>query len=153
MEEGVMDSDFSLVIMCVISLAVFGLLIAVAVNLIKKSNDDARNAEMMVNQMMQSIPQDKQMLYMMQYNNVKKNSTTAVLLALFLGGLGIHKFYLSQTGMGIVYLLFSWTTIPAVVAFFEAFVISGQVGKYNQQKAMELAAMLGGNANSMMFVR
>lgn len=34
-----------------------------------------------------------------------KSKTTAVLLAFFLGGLGIHRFYLKETGMGILYLL------------------------------------------------
>lgn len=37
----------------------------------------------------------------------KKNKTTAGLLALFLGGLGVHKFYLGQTLAGVLYLLFS----------------------------------------------
>lgn len=44
----------------------------------------------------------------------------AGICALFLGGLGIHKFYLGQTVWGIVYLLFCWTFIPAIVSFFEA---------------------------------
>jgi TM2 domain-containing membrane protein YozV len=34
-----------------------------------------------------------------------KNKTAAGLLAIFLGGLGIHKFYLGYTGPGLVYLL------------------------------------------------
>ena len=34
-----------------------------------------------------------------------KNRTAAGLLAIFLGGLGIHKFYLGFTGPGLVYLL------------------------------------------------
>lgn len=34
-----------------------------------------------------------------------KNKIVAALLAFFLGGFGAHKFYLGQTGMGIVYLL------------------------------------------------
>jgi TM2 domain-containing membrane protein YozV len=48
-----------------------------------------------------------------------KNKTTAALLAFFLGGLGAHKFYLGQTGVGIAYLIFCWTCIPAIIAFFE----------------------------------
>jgi len=51
-----------------------------------------------------------------------KSKTTAGLLALFLGGIGAHHFYLGQTGLGILYLLFFWTFIPAIVAFFEALV-------------------------------
>ncbi|MGM9508565.1 TM2 domain-containing protein [Larkinella sp. GY13] len=35
-----------------------------------------------------------------------KSKSTAALLAFFLGGLGIHKFYLRQTGWGVAYLLF-----------------------------------------------
>jgi TM2 domain-containing membrane protein YozV len=51
-----------------------------------------------------------------------KSKTTAGLLALFLGGFGAHHFYLGNIGLGILYLLFFWTFIPAIVAFFEALV-------------------------------
>ena len=48
-----------------------------------------------------------------------KNRVAAALFAFFLGGLGVHKFYLGQVGMGILYLLFCWTFIPSIVAFIE----------------------------------
>lgn len=48
-----------------------------------------------------------------------KDKTTAGVLALLLGGIGGHKFYLGQTGAGIVYLLFCWTLIPGLIAFIE----------------------------------
>lgn len=48
-----------------------------------------------------------------------KNRIVAAILAFFVGGFGIHKFYLGQIGWGIVYLLFCWTFIPALVAFIE----------------------------------
>ncbi len=51
-----------------------------------------------------------------------KSRVAAALLAFFLGGIGVHKFYLGQTGLGILYLLFCWTFIPAIIAFIEAIV-------------------------------
>ena len=49
-----------------------------------------------------------------------RSKVVAGLFALFLGGLGIHKFYLGQIGWGVAYLLFCWTFIPAIISFFEA---------------------------------
>lgn len=48
-----------------------------------------------------------------------RDKTTAGILALLAGGLGVHKFYLGKPGMGIVYFLFCWTLIPGFVAFIE----------------------------------
>jgi TM2 domain-containing membrane protein YozV len=50
-----------------------------------------------------------------------KSKLTAVILTFFLGGFGIHKFYLGQAKQGILYVLFCWTMIPALIAFFEFF--------------------------------
>lgn len=49
----------------------------------------------------------------------QKSRIVAAVLAFFLGGFGIHKFYLGQIGWGIIYLIFCWTFIPAIVAFIE----------------------------------
>jgi len=52
-----------------------------------------------------------------------KSKVAFVLLALFLGGLGIHRMYIGDVGLGILYLLFCWTGIPLVIAMVEALVI------------------------------
>jgi TM2 domain-containing membrane protein YozV len=78
---------------------------------------------------------------MMQYNNSKKDPTVAVLLSLFLGAFGAHKFYMGKTGMGILYLIFSWTTIPAFLGLVEAFTLSEKVAKHNEETALELSVM------------
>lgn len=52
----------------------------------------------------------------------KKSRVTAGILALLLGGLGIHKFYLDKVGLGLVYLLFCWTFIPAIIAGVEGII-------------------------------
>lgn len=60
---------------------------------------------------------------MIQLGSIAPNGRSklaAVLLAFFLGGFGIHKFYLGQTGWGVIYLLLCWTFIPAFVSIIEA---------------------------------
>lgn len=52
-----------------------------------------------------------------------KNKFVAAVIALILGWLGIHKFYLGESGAGVLYLLFCWTGIPAIIAFFECIVL------------------------------
>jgi TM2 domain-containing membrane protein YozV len=51
-----------------------------------------------------------------------KNKIAAGLLGIFLGGIGIHKFYMGKIGMGILYLLFCWTGIPALIGFIEGII-------------------------------
>ncbi len=51
-----------------------------------------------------------------------RNKSVAGLLAIFLGGLGIHKFYLGHYIAGILYLIFCWTYIPGIIGFFEGLV-------------------------------
>ena len=51
-----------------------------------------------------------------------KERVLAVVLAVLLGAFGAHRFYLGHIGLGLLYLLFFWTFIPAIVAFVEAIV-------------------------------
>ncbi len=54
-----------------------------------------------------------------------KDKTTAAVLAIFLGGLGIHKFYMGggSTKWGVIYLVFCWTFIPAILSFIEGVIL------------------------------
>ena len=53
-------------------------------------------------------------------NNKKAvNKVIYCVLALLLGWIGAHKFYAGKIAAGILYLLFSWTCIPAIIAFIE----------------------------------
>lgn len=50
-----------------------------------------------------------------------KSKTTAAVLAFFLGSFGVHRFYLGQAGLGILYLVFCWTFIPTIIALIDFF--------------------------------
>lgn len=48
-----------------------------------------------------------------------RNKIIAALLAFFAGAFGVHRFYLGQIGKGFLYLLFSWTLIPSIIAIID----------------------------------
>ena len=52
-------------------------------------------------------------------NSSGRNKVVAGVLALLLGGIGVHKFYLGKGVQGILYLLFCWTFIPALLGLVE----------------------------------
>ena len=80
-----------------------------------------------------------------EYKQASKDETVGVLLALFLGGLGIHKFYMGQTTAGVLYLVFSWTGIPTIIGFVECFLMPGRVRTYNAMQAQMIAAGIMGS--------
>lgn len=49
-----------------------------------------------------------------------KDKNIAGILSLFLGWLGIHRFYLGQAGLGIVYLLLFWTPVIWILSLIDA---------------------------------
>lgn len=48
-----------------------------------------------------------------------REKTTAALMGMLLGGIGMHQFYLGNNGRGIFYIVFCWTFIPSILGFFE----------------------------------
>ncbi len=84
-----------------------------------------------------------QAIFYQQYAAVRRDEVVGVLLALFLGGFGMHHFYLRRTGLGILYLCFSWTPFPWVLGFIECFFMPGRVREYNAIQAAAIASTLG----------
>ena len=50
------------------------------------------------------------------------NKTTYVLFAIFLGSFGVHKFYSKKILAGVLYAVFSFTGIPAILGFIEGII-------------------------------
>jgi TM2 domain-containing membrane protein YozV len=93
-------------------------------------------------QLMHSMSDGQRLLFQSEMTRVRKDPTTGVLLTFFLGGFGAHHFYLGKTLLGLLYLCFFWTFIPALVAFVELFLMSSRVKAYNEQRANEIAARI-----------
>ena len=77
-----------------------------------------------------------------EYERARKDEVIGVLLAVFLGGLGIHHFYLRRDGLGVLYLVFFWTGIPALLGFIECFFMPGRVRQYNAAQAMFISSQI-----------
>jgi TM2 domain-containing membrane protein YozV len=90
---------------------------------------------------------------LMQYDAAKKSALIAYLLWFFLGGLGVHRFYLGRTGSGIamaIISVLSWITVYIGIGFIglavigiwwlvDAFLIPGITTRVNQELATRLA--------------
>lgn len=68
-----------------------------------------------------------------------KDKNIASLLAFFFGIFGVHRFYLGQTGLGILYLFFFWTLIPALIGLIDSIIFLSMDSddfdmKYNRKK-------------------
>ncbi len=94
--------------------------------------------------LMQDLTEHECVLFLTELNGKQKNGTVAVLLALLLGGVGGHRFYMGQTGLGILYICFSWTLVPACVALAECFFMSRRVRVHNRAMASNIALRLTG---------
>jgi TM2 domain-containing membrane protein YozV len=90
--------------------------------------------------LMKDMTDTQKMLFQSELLKVKKDRNVAFLLTLFFGGFGVHHFYLSKIGFGILYLLFCWALIPFLIAFIELFFIMKRVDNFNSQKAHEIAS-------------
>ncbi len=84
-----------------------------------------------------------QAIFYQQYEIVRRDEIVGILLALFLGTFGIHHFYLRRTGLGILYICFSWSGIPTILGFIECFFMPGRVREFNAVQAAGIAATLG----------
>jgi len=52
-----------------------------------------------------------------------RSRIVAAVLALLFGWFGMHKFYLGRTSAGVLYLVFFWTVVPALLALIDAIML------------------------------
>lgn len=60
---------------------------------------------------------------------MRRSKTIAVVLALFLGGLGAHLYYTGRPFRATLYLLFCWTLVPSFLALIDAALILAGIQK------------------------
>ena len=105
---------------------------------------------------MRDLTEQERTLFLAELGGSRRDTTVAVLLCLFLGGLGAHRFYLGQPLLGILYIccfipywilsMLLFFGIPLILPFFvlivEAFLLGGRVHNYNDRTAQQIASRL-----------
>jgi TM2 domain-containing membrane protein YozV len=77
-----------------------------------------------------------------EYEYSRRDEVIGVLLAIFLGAFGVHQFYLGRAGLGILYICLSWSGLPAIAGWIEAFFMPRRVRNYNAQQANRIASQI-----------
>jgi len=63
----------------------------------------------------------------------KKSRGVAIALSYFLGIFGGHQFYLGKTKRGLIYLVFSWTTIPFFLGLYDGYKYFRNPGWFSEE--------------------
>jgi TM2 domain-containing membrane protein YozV len=113
--------------------------------LFRKSKQANEESDRVFEANLTSLSDGSKASYVLTYNARKKSAVVALLLAIFLGGIGGHKFYLGNLVLGVLYLVFCWTGIPSIVALVEAFTVADTVRTINKISADELMIIVEGS--------
>jgi TM2 domain-containing membrane protein YozV len=86
--------------------------------------------------MMQDLNEQQRMLFMSQYDSVKKDRGTVLVLSVLLGGMGVDRFMIGDVGMGILKLL--TLGLCGILWLIDIFTIRGKVDDLNRKNANEI---------------
>lgn len=87
---------------------------------LKKMNTPQEEENEMTNDQLQNeiLKEQLAQLKSMKADSNKPSLTVYLLLALFLGGVGAHDFYVGKPVTGLIKLAFCWTGIPTIISLF-----------------------------------
>jgi len=78
---------------------------------------------------------EQQVAFYQQFEDNRMSDVAALWLCLFAGAFGIHKFYMKEYIVGVLYVLFFWTGIPFILSLIDLFRIKGQISRINSNYA------------------
>ena len=80
----------------------------------------------------------EQMVFENEFELRCRQPSLGVVYALLLGWFGYHRFWLDDRKGGLVFLIFSWTLIPALFSIFDALCMRELCTGYNNKLAKQL---------------
>ena len=90
---------------------------------LKKMNTPHQEENKMSNEQLQNEVLKEQLaqLKSLKDDSNKQSLMVYLLLALCLGGIGAHDFYVGKPVKGLIKLAFCWTGIPSIISLFNIF--------------------------------
>lgn len=87
---------------------------------LKKMNTPQQEEKEMTTEQLQNeiLKEQLTQLKSMKEDSNKPSLMVYLLLALFLGGIGAHDFYVGKPVKGLIKLVFCWTGIPTIISLF-----------------------------------
>jgi TM2 domain-containing membrane protein YozV len=89
-----------------------------------------------VQMMTKGLSEQQKMMFMSQYDSVKKDPGTLLVLSVLFGTLGVDRFMLGDMGMGIL-KLFTFGGC-GILWLIDIFTIKGKVNEYNRKQANQI---------------
>ena len=80
----------------------------------------------------------EQMVFENEFELRCRQPSLGVVYALLLGWFGYHRFWLNDRKSGVVFLVFSWTLLPALFSIFDALCMRELCTGYNNKLAKQL---------------
>ena len=80
----------------------------------------------------------QQMVFDNEFELRCRQPSLGVVYALLLGWFGFHRFWLNDRQGGLVFLVFSWTLLPALFSIFDALCMRELCTGYNNRLAKQL---------------
>lgn len=98
---------------------------------LKNMNTSHKEEKEMTNDQLQNeiLKEKLAQLKTMKEDSSKPSLMIYLLLALFLGGIGAHDFYVGKPVAGLIKLVFCWTGIPTIISLFN--IIGALMNKQN----------------------
>jgi TM2 domain-containing membrane protein YozV len=86
--------------------------------------------------MMQDLTDQQKMLFTSQYESVKKDRGTVLILSVLLGTAGVDRFMIGDLGMGLLKLFTAG--LCGILWLIDIFTIRGRVDDLNRKNAYEI---------------
>lgn len=99
---------------------------------------------------MSDLSLQQQMMVNQAVDNNKKDKTILIVLWLFFATIGVHRFYLGQTGYAVCLILFGWATLfiwPLVDIIFALKATDAHNEKLRKEAINEMRFMSGRHNN------